>query len=110
MMGHRHASLQDQAEGAPCLEHPDGTGCQCFSPFLGVVGTSCKPYSVQRVKRFVEGSVKDHRDHELTQRDLVSWLETISPCVAITENVEGWDMPEHPGDKSTPLQRRGHNL
>ena len=103
---HMHASLDAQTDGQICLKHRlQSKGCLCFDCSLGIAGTPCKPYSLQRPKRFADGSVKGHRDHKLTESELVSWLAQTCPEAGFFENVPGWDMPEHVDEAETPMAR-----
>lgn len=61
---------------------------------------------MQRAKRFSEGSVKEHRDNDLTQNDLLQFLSITNPEEGYNEQVEGWNRAEHARDPSTPFQRQ----
>ena len=112
---HMHGSIQDQAAGFPCLLHQGDQQaeaellrngvCQCLQCDLAITGSSCKPYSQQRAKRFQDGSVKAHKDNQLTEHDLLDWIAVHRPSMGICENVEGWNMPEDRSDSSTPMRR-----
>ena len=103
---HIHVTMQQQLQNSPCALHPDNKAC-CLSPAdLLVMGTPCPPFSTQRTKRFVHGSVKQHRDFNVT------WLsahEAICSCLhgaIVLEQVEGFAKKE-PGEDETPLNLPG---
>ena len=107
-----HTSLEAQASAAPCMLHaqsPAGSSrcrCWCRECTLGCSGTPCKPFSIQRAKRYASGAVKEHKDAPLTQEALLEWLKDTSPQAGFFENVTGWDMPEEKGSDVTPLGRQ----
>ena len=111
---HMHTSMRSQIKGSPCQWHastgasscnPQQTHCSCENCSLGCSGTPCRPYSTQRAKRFVEGSVQEHRDHSLTDESLLEWIAEACPEAGFFENVEGWNLPEHQGSECSPLDR-----
>ena len=102
---HVHADLQSQIRSSACRLHDAQSACSCHGATLGVSGTPCKPFSLQRAKRFQDGSVKSHPDFELTETHLVTWLTENCPETGFFENVRGWDVPETPADTDTPLRR-----
>lgn len=72
------------------------------------MGTPCDPFSEQRTKRYVNGSVKEHPLYNVTFRDAIGLLrKECAPKAAILEQVMGFDKPEtresDPSD--TPLKR-----
>ena len=104
---HFHYNLQDQTAGASCSAHP-GKFCRPAKvPDLAVIGSPCQPFSRQRVKRSVVGSVRGHSSFETTMSDLPTWLEAHQPRCAIAEQVHGLDVAESVQDPVTPLQRPG---
>lgn len=104
---HVHATLEDQVNGCPCLLHPSNVTCGCGeeSPDLSVLGTACDPYSRQRPKRFVTGSVKSHQDYLTTFRDTLDFLTRFEPHTAIMEQVAGFTMVYSSSEEDTPKKR-----
>ena len=101
---HVYETMEDQAEKGPCLLHPTGE-CKVESVDLACFGTPCDPYSRQRPKRWVDGSVKAHEDYGTTFQASVNLLKAYEPKVAIMEQVDGFDMKYGGDDDATPLSR-----
>lgn len=72
---------------------------------LFVAGLPCKPYSLQRAKRFALGSVKGHSAYDLAFGEFAEWLNVHNSKSGVFENVMGMDMGEDSADESTPLRR-----
>ena len=85
----------------PFCDSADG----CEYIHLGCAGSPCPPFSKQRSKRNVEGSVRAHRDYNTTFTSLVKWLVKFHPGVFVMEQVTGFDEPEDVHDPSTPMRR-----
>lgn len=101
-------SLADQTMGS-CKEHyPDSCdqGESRGDYDVAVCGTPCQPFSMQRTKRTLPGSVKNHGKFSTTMDDLVTWLEHYQPKTAVAEQVEGLGVAESTDEKTTPLQRQ----
>ena len=108
---HFYMSMDDQTRGTGCV-HSKASGCAGFmpnfhveSPDLGITGTPCQPFSRQRVKRSAPGSVAGHKAYDTTFTDLVCWLHSFEPKVAIVEQVEGMDIRESSACPTSPLQQ-----
>ena len=93
---HFYMSMDDQTRGTGCV-HSKASGSAGFmpnfhveSPDLGITGTPCQPFSRQRVKRSAPGSVAGHKAYETTFTDLVCWLHSFEPKVAIVSRWRGW--------------------
>ena len=48
----------------------------------GKAGLPCKPYSIQRAKRFAHGSVKKHDNYKTMFVDFFKWLDFHAPRAA----------------------------
>lgn len=72
------------------------------------MGTPCDPFSEQRNKRYVNGSVKEHPLFAVTFRDAIGLLrKECAPKAAILEQVMGFDKPEtREGDSSDTFMQR----
>ncbi|CAE8638766.1 unnamed protein product [Polarella glacialis] len=103
---HAHEFLRGQADDAPCTLHPHARSC-CVpcSVDLSIFGTPCPPFSQQRSKRMVSGTVKNHVLYSTTFGEATAFLERKEPKAAVMEQVRGFDKPEYAGDKSTPMRR-----
>ena len=105
---HMHSSMEAQVDGASCMMHPHGT-CQLTletDPDIGITGTPCPPYSTQRAKRTVEGSVKNHALFYVTDEILPRWIGMTEPKFVVVEQVMGFGQRVDNKDTSTPLARR----
>ena len=104
---HMHHTMQDQVCDCSCSLHPEASACVVdHSPSLAVYGTPCKPYSVLRSKRFVDGSRK-HASYDVTFADSLEWLEKLTPLVAIMEQVMGFVSRESQSERESPMDRPG---
>lgn len=104
---HLHDSMESQTSGQTCLLCRSKGKC-CVIPKradLFVAGLPCKPYSLQRAKRFASGSVKGHSAYDLAFGEFAEWLNVHNPKSGVFENVMGMDMGEDSADESTPLRR-----
>jgi site-specific DNA-cytosine methylase len=103
--------MSEQTAGAPCQLHGDADSCDPKAGFrdghvqLAVFGTPCPPFSNQRCKRNVAGSVKSHRDYNITFQDTILWMQEFEPGTAAMEQVLGFAGAESSLDNSTPLAR-----
>ena len=107
---HLHRSLRDQVEQRTCLLHMEtGGSCGHKGCDLCVCGSPCPPFSVQRVKRFCDGSIASHALTSVTTEDARDMLLFGQHRAFILEQVAGFDMPEVAGGSSdeTPMRRRG---
>ena len=95
---HWYDSLEDQIADAP-----DEVGTYD----IAVIGTPCQPFSRQRVKRSVEGSVKAHAKYSTTFGGFTDWLQAYEPKCGCAEQVEGLGIPESTMERVTPLDRLG---
>ena len=73
------------------------------------MGTPCDPFSKTRPKRWLDGSVKQHSDYNVTFKDSYNTLLTYEPRLVIMEQVDGFDLPYCAGDSESPKQRQGRN-
>ena len=106
--GHLHDTMADQVEGCACLLHPTKQECQIApNPDLLCMGTPCDPFSKTRPKRWLDGSVKQHFDYNVTFKDSYNTLMTYKPRLVIMEQVDGFDLPYCSGDSESPKQRQG---
>eukprot|EP00438_Fugacium_kawagutii_P036808 Skav204462 [mRNA] locus=scaffold3437:19911:20438:+ [translate_table: standard] len=69
-----------------------------------VAGIPCKPYSMQRAKRFEHGNVKSHASHATLFDEFCPWLDAHDPVLGIFENVDGLDVKYDASTKETPLE------
>ena len=76
-----------------------------FPNELAVVGTPCQPYSRQRVKRSMAGSMEGHKSHSTTFGDLLLWLDGLEPRAVVAEQVIGFTQPESVDVRTTPFER-----
>jgi site-specific DNA-cytosine methylase len=106
---HFHKTLAEQLSNHACCLHPQSDGCDVIQDVsdidVAMIGTSCRPFSRQRNKRFATGAVKAHEDHGLTFDDLVSWISTYEPVSLIAEQVEGFDKVESKSVTTTPFEQ-----
>lgn len=107
---HFFDSLDGQVSSAGCALHPclDAANCEYKpDPDVFVAGTPCQPFSRQRTKRHHPLSVQAHPRYHVTFEDLIGWLEKFEPKSGCIENVEGFDIAEHPGaeDQTSPMQQ-----
>ena len=70
-------------------------------------GSPCPPYSTQRTKRYVEGSVKAHPAFETTMTHVISLIKAYKPFRVVFEQVWGFAQPEVKGGRQTPKDRPG---
>lgn len=94
-----------QVLGEPCDPMSDlrsGSSIQIMTS-----GTPCPPFSTQRSKRFVDGSVKDHHAFDLTMEKLIELYAIYEPEKALLEQVWGFTLPFQAGGGETPKQRPG---
>ncbi len=73
-------------------------------PDVGITGSPCNPFSTQRVKRYVQGSVSCHTAFETTMTSIISFYQTVEPKLGVTEQVAGFDQPIQAGSESTPMR------
>ncbi|CAE7654418.1 unnamed protein product [Symbiodinium sp. CCMP2456] len=103
---HMHSAMHDQTEGRPCHFHKDAESCKLGKGHsIGVFGTPCPPYSQMRSKRYVTGSVKAHSSYSVMFTEAILWLQEHCPCVAVLEQVPGFDHRESDDVARTPLSR-----
>jgi site-specific DNA-cytosine methylase len=106
---HFHDTMAAQLAGEPCCLHPNSSGCNVTEHVkdvdVAIIGTSCRPFSKQRAKRFSDGSVKDHKDVSLTFEDLTNFIADNEPISLIAEQVEAFDRKESSKVDETPLQQ-----
>ena len=102
------AQMQSMESQRACVCHPwSADGC-CAAPEtadLGIMGAPCHPFSTQRAKRYVTGSVAQHPEYDVMCQQVIRWLEVFEPRVVVLEQVEGFDEPEDKNDESTPFRR-----
>ena len=106
---HIHHDLNSQLCGDSCTLHPDGDflqGLAFGSVNFFQAGTPCPPFSCQRAKRNLTGSVRSHKDYQTTV-DIVSWLQHFEPEAGCLEQVSGFNAPEDQNTDETPLERQG---
>lgn len=104
-VGHFHESLQAQIAGSHCYMHSGNKCTPDKCPDLFICGTPCQPFSMQRSKRSMEGSVRQHAKWSTTFVDLIEWLGTFQPKAGFLEQVLGIDQAESTSDRKTPLSR-----
>lgn len=104
---HVHQTMSSQVSGQPCLLHPHAEGCKLPEGDLCVFGTPCPPYSSQRSKRYVEGTVKQHPLWSVTFVDAVEMLVKHSHKAVVMEQVPGFDKVEASGlcTEETPMSQ-----
>jgi hypothetical protein len=109
MIRHSFRTLQCQMRGEGCLlcRPDDSDSCSGISGHVnyGITGTPCPPFSKQRPKRHIDGSVQSHRLFQTTFTDFVEWLAKFEPGASTLEQVVGFDEPESSSDISTPMKR-----
>ncbi|CAK9013183.1 Uncharacterized protein SCF082_LOCUS11820 [Durusdinium trenchii] len=103
-----HKNLQEQMAEMCDPTHSDAPKVEQLmeDPDMAIIGTPCQPFSKQRTKRSVEGSVRGHSKFDTTFVDLIAWLATFEPKCGCCEQVEGLDRPESASNKTTPMERR----
>lgn len=108
---HWYATMKDQQEGKTCVAHTDGGGpCPVVADVqYMILGTPCNPFSVQRPKRFLDGSVREHSMYEQTFKDAFEHLRVFQPLTVTMEQTGGFDLPESKSVSTTPMQRRVGN-
>ena len=77
------------------------------SPSFALTSTPCNPFSVQRAKRYSEGSVASHCDYNTSMDSVVQFYEVFEPKAGVTEQVRGFLTAVSGSDRSTPLSRSG---
>jgi site-specific DNA-cytosine methylase len=108
---HFHRTMNEQTAGFHCQLHSDADACDPKAGVrdghvrLAVYGTPCPPFSNQRCKRTAAGSVKSHKDYNITFQDTILWMQEFEPGTAAMEQVQGFAEPESSLDNSTPLAR-----
>ena len=109
---HLYESLEAMLDEKPCtLHHGTGTGCTSCSLSLdteisvGVSGSPCNPYSVQRSKRFHDGNVVEHSMNDTTMTSVIQWYTKFEPHLGITEQVKGFEMRTSTSVQESPLER-----
>ncbi|CAE7926006.1 unnamed protein product, partial [Symbiodinium necroappetens] len=107
-VSHFHASMEDQVSGVCCTLHRGQAGCigePAGVVDIAVAGSPCPPFSMQRSKRYLDGSVEQHPLYYVTDDILPRWLVRFEPKFAVLEQVMGFDRPTEAGQSVTPLQR-----
>jgi hypothetical protein len=104
---HFHSTMNHQTAGCACVLHPLAESCAADPGVVNVAvfGTPCPPFSTQRAKRRVDGSVQAHAAYLTTFEDSISWLSKFEPITACMEQVLGFDMAVSTSDSSTPMNR-----
>ena len=104
---HWFSTLDMQRMRLQCTRHPYATTCDAcpVSPDIGICGTPCHPFSRQRQGRFLQSSVEDHGEFDVSMSQFFSWMERFEPRAQVCEQVLGFDQPFHCGSSETPLQR-----
>ena len=75
-----------------------------------ITGSPCDPYSSQRCKRYLDGSVVGHQDFQTTFSSVVAALKKYEPVTSVFEQVMGFTHPfvaGQPDDTDTPYKRPG---
>eukprot|EP00439_Symbiodinium_sp_Y106_P008465 s6826_g1.t1 len=100
---HFHASMEDQVSGVCCTLHGGQDGCAVEAAGvvdIAVAGSPCPPFSMQRSKRFLDGTVEQHPLFYVTDDILPKWLVRFEPKFAVLEQVQeigmfggGWADP-----------------
>ena len=106
---HWFESLEAQRQGKPCVFHSYSVeGCVAApqTADLAVIGAPCHPFSVQRAKRFANGTVANHREYGVMTREVLDWLQLFEPKAVILEQVLGLGLKEDATDEETPLRRQ----
>ena len=73
---------------------------------LGVLGAPCNPYSTQRTKRKMSGSVEGHDLYDVLMVHGLDFMVTGNAKAYIVEQVEGFGQPFSKTDATTPLERQ----
>ena len=99
--------LEEQQLQRPCSLHPAADNCNpCpVDADIGICGTPCHPFSMQRSARFQPQSVEKHHECDVALKHFLTWMETFEPSVQIFEQVLGFSMPFETGSQETPLSR-----
>ena len=74
---------------------------------LMVSGSPCDPFSIQRSKRWHDGSVNHHYQFDITMKSVVQMYLEYEPEKGILEQVWGFTMPFAAGSCETPKERQG---
>ena len=97
--------LQMQREAAARQSSSNLKGPRMTGADFAITGTMCTPYSKQRGKRFLPGSVREHEHDSLTSVHCLAWVQQLAPLAGVVENVEGWNMPESFVASVSPMSR-----
>ena len=100
---HLYSSMEDDVKMKHCLVCDGDCKQPELVPDVFVAGVPCKPYSLQRSKRFATGSVKNHEAFDTTFVEFFKWLDIHDPRSGLLENVMGLDQPEDRSSDTTPL-------
>lgn len=101
---HFFGSMFSQNEGEDCKFH-EGFCPPSSNNDVAVLGTPCQPFSRQRSKRSIEGTVRSHSKYETTFSDMLDFLKCHQPRCAVAEQVEGLTIPEFSGSVDRPVER-----
>ena len=112
---HFFESMEDQRrQTKPCSLHEDALDVDTMKPMpcthgrrprIAVFGAPCQPFTRQRDKRSVDGSVRAHSKFHVQMQESLDWMARFMPEAAISEQVEGFSQPETKQDTSNPLDR-----
>ena len=108
---HLYCSIEDMLAQAkrslPSCQAEGSSSCRISNPSinLGVTGSPCNPYSVQRAKRFHDGNVTQHSMNAITMRSVIEFYCTFEPKTGVTEQVRGFVMRSSTNDATTPCDR-----
>ena len=104
---HWFKNLEAQTAGAPCLRHPYSKGCEACPVLadVGILGTPCHPFSLQREGRWKQGSVDAHAEFDVSMCQSLAWMHKFQPAAVIFEQVLGFGKPFHSNTTETPLAR-----
>jgi len=109
---HLFSSMEDAFNQTGCqyCQSENQNGCcdreaSTTSSDVFVAGVPCKPYSLQRSKRFENGSVKSHEAFHTTFSEFFQWLDFHNPKSGLVENVLGLDHPEDKYSAVSPLDQ-----
>lgn len=116
-LSHLYPSIEAMLADEPCILAHDGTQhgqqCKCcagISPSLAMTGSPCNPYSTQRAKRFLDGSVANHPLATVTMTGVVEFYLKFEPKLGIMEQVKGFMKRTSHTDMETPCDRQGCNF
>lgn len=73
---------------------------------VGVYGTPCTPFSKQRAKRHVSGSVISHDKYQVTFEEALGWMAEFLPKASTMEQVRGFNEKISVDEDETPMERR----